>query len=157
LGVYTPDELEQPAGEKFMGPAEEVKPPAPAAPTYYDAAEFDKNFPVWSKAIAAGKKTPHEVIQTVETKGLLTEEQKAKVLSVKAAKPAQATDVQPKESAASAQPAGPSYAEVADQIARANSHDELAAMDELIGSVENAQHRQELAGLLAKRRDELPF
>lgn len=150
LGVYTADELEAP-GEKFMGPAEVVGAP-PAAPKFYGPADFDKNFPTWSKAIAAGKKTAAEVIQTVETKALLTEEQKAKVLSVKV----EATDVQPKEPSVPTQPAM-TYAAVADHINQAGSLDDLAAMDELIGAVENGQHREELAALLAQRRDELPF
>ncbi|MFT4267852.1 MAG: recombinase RecT [Xenophilus sp.] len=153
LGVYTPDELEPLAGgEKFMGQAD-VVPPAPSAPKFYDAAEFDKNFPVWSKAIAAGKKTPGDVIATVETKGLLTEEQKAKVLSVKKAEvPKQeATDVQPK-----GEPA-PTYAQVADSINQCQSLEELDAMDALIGAVENPEHRSELATLVAQRKNEIPF
>lgn len=141
--------------ERHMGPAEVVGAP-PAAPKFYDPADFDKNFPTWSKAIAAGKKTAAEVIQTVETKALLTEEQKAKVLSVKVAKAAEATDVQPKELSAPTQPAM-TYAAVADRINQAGSLDDLAAMDELIGAVENAQHREELASVLAQRHDEFPF
>ena len=137
--------------ERHMGPAEVVGAP-PAAPKFYDPADFDKNFPTWSKAIAAGKKTAAEVIQTVETKALLTDEQKAKVLSVKV----EATDVQPKEPSVPTQPAM-TYAAVADHINQAGSLDDLAAMDELIGAVENGQHREELAALLAQRRDELPF
>lgn len=154
LGVYTNDELAEP-DVKFMGMVDEVGAP-PAEPKFYSPADFDKNFPSWSKAIAAGKKTAAEVIQTVETKALLTEEQKAKVLSVKVAKASEVTDVQPNEKPAPTQPAM-TYAAVADNINQAGSLDELAEMDELIGAVENAQHREELAALLAQRRDEFPF
>lgn len=156
-GIYDQDEAERivDATERHMGPAEVVGAP-PTAPKFYDPSDFDKNFPTWSKAIAAGKKTAAEVIQTVETKALLTEEQKAKVLSVKVAKAAEATDVQPKEPSAPTQQAV-TYAAVADRINQAGSLDELEAMDELIGAVENAQHREELAALLAQRRDQLPF
>ena len=151
-GLPVAEELMDTPTEKHMGPVQEVTPPAPPAPDFYDQADFDKNFPTWSKAIAAGKKTAAEVIQTVETKALLTEEQKAKVLSVKV----EATDVQPKEPSVPTQPAM-TYAAVADHINQAGSLDDLAAMDELIGAVENGQHREELAALLAQRRDELPF
>lgn len=137
-----------------MGPAEVVVGQSADERQFYKADDFERNFPTWAKAIAAGKKTAAEVIQTVETKALLTEEQKAKVLSVKRTKAAEATDVQPKEP--QAQPAM-TYAAVADRINQAGSLDDLAAMDELIGAVENAQHREELTALLAQRRDEFPF
>lgn len=150
-GLPVAEEVMDTPTERHMGPAEVVGAP-PAAPKFYDPADFDKNFPTWSKAIAAGKKTAAEVIQTVETKALLTDEQKAKVLSVKV----EATDVQPKEPSVPTQPAM-TYAAVADHINQAGSLDDLAAMDELIGAVENGQHREELAALLAQRRDELPF
>ena len=141
----TADEMEGKTIE--VGPAEVVGAP-PAAPKFYDPADFDKNFPTWSKAIAAGKKTAAEVIQTVETKALLTEEQKAKVLSVKVAKAAEATDVQPKEPTTAPASAAPTYAYVAGLIAGADTRDDIPDIDALIGAVENPQHREELAAML---------
>lgn len=78
LGVYTPDELEV-MPPRHMGAAEVVRSapsPAPEAPEHYPAAEFDKLLPTWSKYIKAGKKSVAELIDTIETKGLLSEEQR---------------------------------------------------------------------------------
>lgn len=82
LGVYTPDELATP-GEIHMGQVDEVgaeaahtPPAAPAAKTY-SQVDFDKNYVTWAKLIAAGKQTMDAVIATAETKGDLTEQQKA--------------------------------------------------------------------------------
>lgn len=77
LGVYTPDEMEQP-GEKFMGAADEV-PPAPAQPAGFPAERFAKNLPEWRKAIAGGKATPDSVIARARTIGALTEEQEKSI------------------------------------------------------------------------------
>ena len=148
-GIYDQDEAEriveaQPV--KHMGAADVVAPP-PEAPKFYDPTEFDKNFPAWSKAIAAGKKTASEVIRTVETKALLTEEQKAKVLSVKKAPAADdVQDVQPKEPPADEVPAV-SYAEVAGKLRAAQDMDALDDAASLIGAVNNPEHRAELAGI----------
>ena len=143
-GLPVAEELMDAPTEKHMGAADVVAPP-PEAPKFYDPTEFDKNFPAWSKAIAAGKKTASEVIKTVETKALLTEEQKAKVLSVKKAPAADdVQDVQPKEPPADEVPAV-SYAEVAGKLRAAQDMDALDDAASLIGAVSNPEHRAELA------------
>lgn len=165
LGVYSPDELE-PAGEKFMGMAEEVPPPPP--PTY-DQAKFDANFPKWAETIKVGRKSAADYIQFVAARGEpYTEEQKAKLLAVKVDRNAGATDVEPKATPAATAPTQPAqaapaptaaavtFAEVADRIAKAQSQDDLKDMDELIGAVADAGQREELTAKLNKRADELP-
>lgn len=82
LGVYTPDELQQP-GEIHMGPVDEVggegaAPQSAAAKTYPQDA-FEKNYQHWAKLVAAGKRTLDEITITAETKGDLTAEQKKKL------------------------------------------------------------------------------
>ena len=145
-GLPVAEEVMDTPTERHMGAADVVAPP-PEAPKFYDPTEFDKNFPAWSKAIAAGKKTASEVIKTVETKALLTEEQKAKVLSVKKAPAADdVQDVQPKEPPADEVPAV-SYAEVADKLRAAQDMDALDDAASLIGAVSNPEHRAELAGI----------
>ena len=145
-GLPVAEEVMDTPTERHMGAADVVAPP-PEAPKFYDPTEFDKNFPVWSKAIAAGKKTASEVIMTVETKALLTEEQKAKVLSVKKAPAADdVQDVQPKEPPADEVPAV-SYAEVAGKLRAAQDMDALDDAASLIGAVSNPEHRAELAGI----------
>ena len=146
-GLPVAEEVMDTPTERHMGAADVVAPPPPEAPKFYDPTEFDKNFPVWSKAIAAGKKTASEVIKTVETKALLTEEQKAKVLSVKKAPAADdVQDVQPKEPPADEVPAV-SYAEVAGKLRAAQDMDALDDAASLIGAVSNPEHRAELAGI----------
>ena len=145
-GLPVAEEVMDTPTERHMGAADVVAPP-PEAPKFYDPTEFDKNFPAWSKAIAAGKKTASEVIKTVETKALLTEEQKAKVLSVKKAPAADdVQDVQPKEPPADEVPVV-SYAEVAGNLRAAQDMDSLDEAASLIGAVNNPEHRAELAGI----------
>ena len=149
LGVYTADELEAP-GEKFMGPAEVVAPPAP---TFYDQAKFDHNLPKWAETIQQGRKSAADYIAFAATRGEpFTEEQKARLLSVKKA-PASQTDVQdvqPKDPpATAADEVAPTvtYADVAGKLRGALDMDALDDAASLIGAVDNPQHRQELAAL----------
>lgn len=45
----------------------------------YPPADFDKNMPTWRKLIEAGKKSANDIIQTVQTKAMLTAEQAAQI------------------------------------------------------------------------------
>jgi hypothetical protein len=102
LGVYTPDELAEP-GEKFMGMAEDLTPPAAPQPAY-TPEQFAQLLPSWRKAIAAGKATADGVIGKIKTKGTVTAEQEAAIrapIEQPAPQPMQqqaeaVTDVQPK-------------------------------------------------------------
>ena len=83
LGVYTPDELDQPT-ERDMGAAEIVSSrpaaqPTPAALPDYSQSAFADNLPKWSAAIQGGRLTAEEVITRASTKGVLSEAQKAQV------------------------------------------------------------------------------
>ncbi len=53
----------------------------PKAPEYYPDESFEQNFPKWSKAIELGKKSPEEIIKTVESKAPLKEAHKQAVLN----------------------------------------------------------------------------
>lgn len=81
LGVYyTDDELVViPVAERHMGAAEEVRPALPD----YSAADFDKNLPAWSKVVAGGKKSASDLLAMLSTKATFSEEQKARILSLK--------------------------------------------------------------------------
>lgn len=89
LGVYSVDELEDaPAMPRHQGadPATgEVPPPAakPPLPPYSDA-DFEKNLPAWTKAVADGKKTAPDLLAMLSTKATFSEQQKAQILSLKA-------------------------------------------------------------------------
>lgn len=93
LGVYTPDELEEmpkpPPVNKHMGAADEVQREAPPDLPWYEEAAFEKNLPSWGRLVADGKKTPGDLLATLSTKASFSEEQKARVLSLKKAAPAE--------------------------------------------------------------------
>ena len=99
LGVYTPDELDQPT-ECDMGAAEVVssrpaQAAAPAALPDYSQSAFADNLPKWSAAIQGGKLTAEEVIKRASTKGVLSEAQKAAIRSAAQPKPAPAPAPEP--------------------------------------------------------------
>ena len=77
--------LDMPA-ERHMGMVDEVPPPAepqkPALPAYADA-DLQKNLPAWQKLIDEGKGTASALLAKLSTKATFTEEQKARILSLK--------------------------------------------------------------------------
>lgn len=58
--------------------------PKPELPAYPDA-DFAKNLPAWSKLVADGKQTASALLTKLSTKATFTEEQKARILSLKPA------------------------------------------------------------------------
>lgn len=85
LGVYTAEELQDtPAEEKDITPRGEAatKFEKPALPFCTDD-NFNKNLKAWTELVTSGKKTSEGLITQLQTKYLLTEEQKAEVLSWK--------------------------------------------------------------------------
>ena len=137
-----------------MGQAEVVPP---AVPTYYDQAKFDHNFPKWAETIATGRKTAADYINFASTRGEpFTEEQKARLLSVKKA-PASQTDVQdvqPKDAPNEGAPAV-TYADVAGKLRGALDMDALDDAASLIGAVASDQHQQELEAIYDERAQAL--
>lgn len=140
-GIYDQDEAErivEASSVKHMGAADVVAPPAPTAPTYYDSAKFDHNLPKWAETIAQGRKSAADYIAFAQTRGEpFTEEQKARLLSIKA---------QPDIEDAQVEPAV-TYASLAGRLQNAASLDELDEAANLIGVVENPQHRAELTAI----------
>lgn len=49
---------------------------------YYPSERFDQNFPAWEDAIKSGKKSADEVINTISSRGKLTEDQINKINNV---------------------------------------------------------------------------
>lgn len=76
-GIYDQDEAERigPAKEIEMGQAQVVAESRPAIEMYPED-KFEKNIPAWRQLVQSGKKTPADIIAMIETKALLTEEQK---------------------------------------------------------------------------------
>ena len=96
LGVYSIDELEDSPLDRAQSPA---PAPAPAQRTElpaYDPAAFDKNFPGWQKLVTdQDGKTAQALLAKLSTKATFTEEQKARILSIKPAAPAPAAEPAP--------------------------------------------------------------
>lgn len=89
LGVYTPDEIEDaPTSAPVTVTALPREPePLPAYPT----ESFNANLQKWGSAISTGKKTADDIIAMVETKGTLTDQQKAAIRDFAPVQPQGAT------------------------------------------------------------------
>ena len=157
-GIYDQDEAErlvEASSVKHMGAADVVAPPV----THYDQAKFDGNFAKWAETIATGRKSAADYIAFAQTRGEpFTEEQKARLLSVKKAPPpADVQDVQPKDPPDTAPNEGApavTYADVAAQLHAALTTDALDDAASLIGAVENQEHRAELLEIYTQREQE---
>ena len=143
LGVYTDEELEhRPARD--MGMADVVVPPAekvaPVEPETWPDGAFAKQLPKFLKAIADGK-TVDDIIAWAETKGALTDKQKA---AIREGKPA-------------AKPEAPAvtYAQVAAAMNSAKDIDALNTAADLIGEVADPGQRTELAAIFDARNAQL--
>lgn len=81
LGVYTPDEME---AEVVVARVISTEPQQPQQPQRapYPAHEFASNLPKWRSVIESGKRSAAEIIAMIETKGDLTEEQRAEILAI---------------------------------------------------------------------------
>ena len=87
LGIATTDqdldgaEVDSQGGQQQASeqPAQRSQGAPIQQPEYYPEDRFNKNFPTWKKAIESGRKTKKDVIATVESKALLTEEQIRKI------------------------------------------------------------------------------
>ena len=104
-GMHMAEESVDLPTERHMGPVDEVPPPAPAPKPElpaYAAADFDKNLPAWTKLVADGKKTASALLAMLSTKATFSEEQKARLLSLKPA----AEDATPAAAPAPAPAAG---------------------------------------------------
>jgi hypothetical protein len=132
-GLPVAEELMDTPVTKDMGMADVV---TPAAPVFYDEAQFKTNLPAWHKSIAAGKKTADAIIAIVESKAPLTEEQKAQIKN-----PPESTQEMPKDALVM------TYAQVADALHNAKDEDELANAAALISSVKDEVQREELTEL----------
>lgn len=86
MGMQTDEEIRDMGDAVVVSKERTIDEPkkAPELPDYSDA-DFESNLPAWSKLIASGKKTAEQIIATVESKGRLSNDQKAKLMDVKAA------------------------------------------------------------------------
>jgi hypothetical protein len=110
----------------------------PAAPPTWPDDKFAEKLPSLLKAIASGKPVA-DIIAWCETKGELTEAQKAKL------KPSRADDGAPKFT----------FAQIADRLNKAADADAVAIARDLIASIEDGEQRNELHMMATVRETEL--
>lgn len=77
-GLITAEEAQDIPPERNVTPRDE---PAPALEHYPDE-KFDNFFPKWKGLVESGKKSPEEILATIESKGALSEEQRQKILNI---------------------------------------------------------------------------
>lgn len=130
-----------PQAEKNMGAADVVEPVKPALPTQTDE-EFAKNMVIWTKVIKSGKKDVDGVLATVATVATLTDAQIQAIKNIPA-------------DLAKAAAAGPTFAQVADALAKAPDEDALSLAADLIKAIPDEQQRTELNAKYDARRAEL--
>jgi len=106
-------------------------------PPIYSDEDFKQNLPSWKAAIAKGAR-PDAIIAKISTKGTLTEEQKAAI-----------------RAPVSAEPPADMFAQVKDQLEKAQSLDTLDLAADLIKSVADEQQRAELSTLYQQRLEDL--
>lgn len=74
-GLITAEEAQDMPAETTDAPREQPVKELPP----YPSAQFAENLPKWRKAIESGKRTADEIMAMVQTKGTLTEDQKADI------------------------------------------------------------------------------
>lgn len=137
LGVYSEDELAAHPMERDITPEAQVI--EPAAPVFYDQAEFEKNLPAWRKAIQSGKRTVEQLNTFLATNGRqLSNEQ------IKAIKDCEPIDV-----------GGMTFAEVADAMNTAGDTETLDVKADLIRQVSDETQQAELTEMYRSLRTKM--
>lgn len=84
LGVYTPDELEEPRPEIDITPKSTQEPAQPQKLPEMANEKFMQNFPTYERGILAGTNTAEKVITKLSSAYTLSEDQIAAIKSIKA-------------------------------------------------------------------------
>ena len=145
-GAPTAEEME---GKPYdEGMTIEHAPRQSAGPQPYPAADFAKNLPAWTKLIQAGKKTAADIIKTVGSKGVLSDEQKKTIQAVKKAAPID-QDTGEIDGAPIV-----TFAQVEEKLRKADAADVLDVAADLIGAVADEQQRKDLTTYYNERKAE---
>ncbi|WP_328186996.1 recombinase RecT [Marinobacter sp. OP 3.4] len=71
--------------EQDMGPAQRYEAPKDAARPaleHYPADSFEQNFPKWQQIVESGKKSANDIVAMLESKAVLTPEQRDQILAL---------------------------------------------------------------------------
>ena len=153
LGVYTADELQ--GAEMHMGQAQVVNA-QPAAPTEYPQADFDANLNKWAKLVASGRKSFDDIVNTVEAKAPLSDDQKSALAEAIKTLQANTVDATPK-AAPNPEPAGEEISDVDALERRLRSAPNLDVLFEAADLISNApkESQDSLSQLFEARQAEL--
>lgn len=165
LGVYTPDEMQQPS-EIFMGAADVVGPgenapertetasraQEPATESFYPQADFEKNLPQWVKVVTSGRKTLGAMLTFVQSKAKLSPEQIWAFTDAVAKAQANTVDVEAKTV-----PGAPvvNVETLLADMQAASTCDQLYERAALIDAVTDAGQRKRLVDAFDARNNEL--
>ncbi|VUZ24125.1 Uncharacterised protein [uncultured Comamonas sp.] len=165
LGVYTPDELQQPS-EIFMGAADVVgagenapertetasRAQGSATESFYPQADFEKNLPQWVKVVTSGRKTLDAMLTFVQSKAKLSPEQIQTFTDAVAKAQANTVDVEAKTV-----PGAPvvNVETLLADMQAASTCDQLYERAALIDAVTDAGQRKRLVDAFDARNNEL--
>lgn len=138
-------------GEKYMGAAIVV---TPATPEFYPNAKFIELLPAWHKVILEGRKTVDQIIAMASSKHPLSDVQKEAIRAVPVSGDPGAKTPTTEQAAAGMVP-NITLAQVKAQLQAAKVLDELYTVADLINSVANPEHRDELNAIFDTRQLEL--
>lgn len=142
----TADEMEGKAiddyqsGNTIDGATGEIVKPKELPP--YSDADFAKNLPAWRELITSGKKTADRIIAMVESKAVLTDEQKAKIREAEKV-PANGDVID-----------APTFAQVAEKLNAAANIDDLNFAADMIRDFAQQGLREELSAIYESRKGE---
>ncbi len=124
--IFTQDIEDLP--EELRHDESEHREPQDTGPKPYDPEQFKKNLPAWTNLIKTGKKTAEQIIATVNSKAVLSDEQKKTIMAVK-------KDEAPEVS----------FDAVYAKIQNAEDEELLALARDLIREVKDEQQRKDLS------------
>lgn len=136
----TADEMD--GKEIDMGSADRIPVMQPKELPVYHGDAFAKNLPTWKKLIQDGKKTPEQIIATVNSKALLTDAQKESIMDI--------ANIPQEQSGRISE-----YDALLKRLKEATDPDVLDADATLIETFSDQAHKDKLTSAYRQRREEL--
>ena len=119
----------------------------------YPAADFVRNLPAWKKLIADGKKTADQIIAMANSKGALSEEQKAAIRN-SSSENAETSTAHAETGGGGTAPSNPvTFAAVEAKLNNAEDIELLDVAADLIKEVADEAQRDELTAIYHQRRE----
>ena len=159
-GAPTAEEMEgKPYEDGVIIEHSTQQPEKPAGPQPYPVEAFEKNLPAWTKLIMDGKKTAEQIVATVSSKAVLSDQQKATITKIQrtvddATKKPATIDHDTGEINGSGAPVV-NYGALLARLRTGKDVDTLDLDASLIGQIEGQDRQNTLAKAYQDRRAEL--